>query len=308
MMKFKFVSMAAAAALIGGPASADPFVDAVVKNLQDLGYRFVEIERGATQLRAEGVRGNEELEVIYDIASGRILQQETGRADDDYIGRTGVELNTVRGDFLDSAGRELDEDRGVPSSGGTVAAGTPSVVDPTRTGDAFADRVIADLRAQGYGFVEIYRGAKQLRAEGVRGNEEIEVIYDVASGRILKQETGRADDDYIGRTGVELNTVRGDFLDSAGREIDDDWDDGRDDDDNDRDDRNDDRNDDRDDDRDDDRSGRDDDDDDHSGSGSGGHDGDDRDDDNSGSDRDDDNNDDDSGSDDNDDDNDNDDD
>ena len=56
-MKFKFIPVAAAAALIGGSVSADPFVDAVVKNLQELGYTYVEVERGPSRISFEGVRG-----------------------------------------------------------------------------------------------------------------------------------------------------------------------------------------------------------------------------------------------------------
>lgn len=121
-MKFSFVPVAAAAALIGGSASADPFVDAVVKNLQDLGYTYVEVERGPSQLSFEGVRGTEELEVIYDIATGQIIKQETGRADAEYIGRTGVEIGTSDENFVgndddddddsndDRSGRDRDDD------------------------------------------------------------------------------------------------------------------------------------------------------------------------------------------------------
>jgi hypothetical protein len=273
MMKFRFVSMAAAAALIGGPASADPFLDAVVKNFQDLGYQFVEVDRTRTRLEVEGVRGTEKLEVVYDLATGRILSQETGTADSRDIGRTGVRIDGTTG----------------AATGGAA----PVSVDPTRTGDGFADNVIADFRARGYDFIEIERGATQLKAEGIRGTEELEIVYDLATGRIIKQETSRADAEYIGRTGIEFDVSNASFV---GDDDDDDDRSGRDRDD---------------DDDDDDRSGRDrddddddDDDDDRSDLGSG-RDDDDRDD-NSGSD--DDDSDDDSGSDDGDDDNDNDDD
>lgn len=109
-MKFKFVPVAAAAALIGGSASADPFVDAVVKNLQDLGYTYVEVERGPSQISFEGVRGSEELEVIYDATTGQIIKQETGRADAEYIGRTGVEIGTSDENFVGDDDDNDDED------------------------------------------------------------------------------------------------------------------------------------------------------------------------------------------------------
>jgi hypothetical protein len=110
MMKKHFLPLAAAAMAMGTTASADPFVDAVVKNFQDMGYEFVEIERGRTQLKAEGVRGTQELEVIYDLATGRIISRETGRADDDYIGRSGVEIGTRDRDFVGDDNDDDDSD------------------------------------------------------------------------------------------------------------------------------------------------------------------------------------------------------
>jgi hypothetical protein len=110
MMKKHFLPLAAAAMAMGTTASADPFVDAVVKNFQDMGYEFVEIERGRTQLKAEGVRGTQELEVIYDLATGRIISRETGRADDDYIGRSGVEIGTRDRDFVGDDNDDDDND------------------------------------------------------------------------------------------------------------------------------------------------------------------------------------------------------
>jgi hypothetical protein len=109
-MKKHFVPLAAAAMVMGGAASADPFVDAVVKNFQDLGYQFVEVERGPSQIRFEGVRGTEELEVVYDSATGRIIKQETDRADAEYIGRTGVEFDTSDENFVGNDDDDEDED------------------------------------------------------------------------------------------------------------------------------------------------------------------------------------------------------
>jgi hypothetical protein len=110
-MKRHFVPLTAAAMIVGASASADPFIDSVVKNLQELGYEYIEIERGQTQLRAEGVRGNRELEVIYDLATGRIIKQESGRADSDYVGRSGVEIDVANRDFVsdDRSGRSRDD-------------------------------------------------------------------------------------------------------------------------------------------------------------------------------------------------------
>ena len=111
-MRKHFVPLTAAAVIAGTTAGADPFIDSVVKNLQELGYEYIEIERGQTQLKAEGVRGNRELEVIYDLATGQIIKQESGRADAEYIGRSGVEIDVANRDFVgdDRSGRGRDDD------------------------------------------------------------------------------------------------------------------------------------------------------------------------------------------------------
>lgn len=112
-MKRHLAPLAAVAALaLGAPASADPFVDSVVRNLQNLGYDYIEIDRGRTQLKAEGVRGTEELSVVYDLATGRIIRQETGRADAWYVGRDGLEIRSRDRDFVDASGsgRGRDDD------------------------------------------------------------------------------------------------------------------------------------------------------------------------------------------------------
>jgi hypothetical protein len=112
-MKRHLAPLAAAAAMaLGASASADPFVDSVVRNLQNLGYDYIEIDRGRTQLKAEGVRGTEELTVVYDLATGRIIRQETGRADASYAGRDGVEIRSRDRDFVggSASGRGRDDD------------------------------------------------------------------------------------------------------------------------------------------------------------------------------------------------------
>jgi hypothetical protein len=109
-MKRQFAPFAAVAMIMGSTAGADPFLDSVVRNLQDLGYSYIEIDRGRSQLRAEAVRGSEELTVVYDLATGRILRQETGRADAWYIGRDGLEIRTRDRDFTGDGGSGRSRD------------------------------------------------------------------------------------------------------------------------------------------------------------------------------------------------------
>jgi hypothetical protein len=128
-------------------------------------------------------------------------------------------------------------------------------------------------RAEGYTYVEVKVGPTQTKLEAVKGNRKVEVIYDNASGAVIKSEFEDADDDYLGRTGVEIEDVSRDFTDDDQDDDDDENDDDEsDDDENDDDDESDDDegNDDDEDDDEDDNSGSgndDDDEDDNSGSG-----------------------------------------
>jgi hypothetical protein len=145
-----------------------------------------------------------------------------------------------------------------------------AAVDPQALGRAYL--------AEGYTYVEVKVGPTQTKLEGVKGDRKVEVIYDNASGAVIKQEFEDADDDYRGRTGIEIEDSRRDFVrddrddderddhdeDDEGNDRDDDEDDDEDDDDED------DEDDDEEDDEDDDKgSDRDDDEDDESDRGRG---------------------------------------
>jgi len=110
MMNKTLFPLTTAALLMGSVAIADPFAEAVVKNLQDLGYDYIEVKRGQSQLKAEAVRGDRKLEVVYDLATGQIISREDEWADDDYVGRSGVEIRTENRDFLDDDDDD-DDDR-----------------------------------------------------------------------------------------------------------------------------------------------------------------------------------------------------
>jgi hypothetical protein len=112
-MKTLFLPLAASAMLFGSAALADAFVDGVVNNLRSLGYEYIEVTRGVTQAKAEAVRGTQKIEVIYDLATGQILRQEYETAGPGYFGRSGVEIDVERRDFLDD-----DDDDGSRSGSG----------------------------------------------------------------------------------------------------------------------------------------------------------------------------------------------
>lgn len=51
------------------------------------------------------------------------------------------------------------------------------------------DQVISDLQAQGYTRVEVRVGPTQMKVEAIKGTEKVEIIYDSATGTVLKTET-----------------------------------------------------------------------------------------------------------------------
>lgn len=80
--------------------------------------------------------------------------------------------------------------------------------------DGFTDAVLAKFQERDFDFIEVKEGPTQVKVEAIRGTQKLEVIYDRATGNILKQEQEAADADEIGRSGVEFDRRSADFLDS----------------------------------------------------------------------------------------------
>lgn len=105
-----------------------------------------------------------------------------------------------------------------------IAAGI--VLATAAQADQFTDRIVSDLQGKGYDYIEIKEGVGQVKVEAVRGSSKIEVVYDRATGDILKQERGVAGSDDRNRSGVEISTRSRTFVDSGSGGDDDDDDDG----------------------------------------------------------------------------------
>ena len=75
------------------------------------------------------------------------------------------------------------------------------------------DTVVTDLTALGYTRIEIKTGPTQMKVEAIRGTEKLEVIYDIDSGDILKQEIESVDADDDIAPGAEISTDDEDFVD-----------------------------------------------------------------------------------------------
>ncbi|OZA09668.1 MAG: hypothetical protein B7Y02_11655, partial [Rhodobacterales bacterium 17-64-5] len=80
-----------------------------------------------------------------------------------------------------------------------------AAIDP----NALASTYLAD----DYSYVEVKTGPTQTKVEAVKGSLVVEVVYDNVTGAILKSETGAVEDDYVGRVGIEIETVDEDFED-----------------------------------------------------------------------------------------------
>lgn len=72
-----------------------------------------------------------------------------------------------------------------------------------------------DYQAQGYTRVEIKTGPTQIKVEAIRGTTKTEVIYDKATGAVLKSETEAVDGDDNTRPGVSIRNRNRDFVRSS---------------------------------------------------------------------------------------------
>lgn len=91
-----------------------------------------------------------------------------------------------------------------------------------------ANQLAAQYQNNGYGYIEVRTGVSQIKVEAIKDGQKVEVIYDAATGAILKSETERVGTLGNSDQGPRLRTVGRDFVD--GRDVSDDDDDGRDDD------------------------------------------------------------------------------
>lgn len=110
---------------------------------------------------------------------------------------------------------------------------------------SIAEQVIAQLQEQGYERIEVKNGPTQVKVEAIRDGMKMEVIYDAATGEVIKQEVGPVDGDDDMTPGVSVDDDDEDFIDDDENDDDsDESDDDENDDDEDDDDEDDDENDD----------------------------------------------------------------
>lgn len=77
------------------------------------------------------------------------------------------------------------------------------------------DQIISDLTSQGFQRIEIDNGIGQIKVEAIRGTQKLEVVYDRATGTILKQEVERVRAGEDTRPGVEIRNRDRNFVDAG---------------------------------------------------------------------------------------------
>lgn len=76
------------------------------------------------------------------------------------------------------------------------------------------DSIISQYQNMGFKFIEVKEGITQTKVEAIMADgRKVEVIYDNATGRILKQENERASAAELRRSGVDIDRRNRDFLD-----------------------------------------------------------------------------------------------
>lgn len=83
-----------------------------------------------------------------------------------------------------------------------------------------ADQLVSAYQADGYTTIEVTTGTGQIKVEAVRDTTKVEVVYDAASGAILRQEQSSVPASEAGQ-GVEMKSAKRDFVKGAGKAEDD---------------------------------------------------------------------------------------
>lgn len=98
----------------------------------------------------------------------------------------------------------------------TLTAAALTLVAGAAAASPLTDLLVAAWQAQGYDRIEIETGPTQIKVEAIRGTQKAEVIYDAATGAILRQEFERVDSDDNTRPGVFFDRDDDDFTHDAG--------------------------------------------------------------------------------------------
>lgn len=110
----KFILAAAAVALSAGIAQAQTSTESIIKDLESQGYKDIEISQEDGRIQVEAMRGNQEVELVYDAETGDLVSRDDERT-------TGLErAEQVSGKDLPANGaadRDADDDNGDEDDG-----------------------------------------------------------------------------------------------------------------------------------------------------------------------------------------------
>ncbi len=110
-MKRATFTLAAVVGLIASVADAQSIADQAISQLTAQGYSRIEVQTGPSQVKVEAIRGNRELEVVYDAVTGAILKQEVNAVSSDDDTASGIERRTRDRDLVRAGGsRDNDSD------------------------------------------------------------------------------------------------------------------------------------------------------------------------------------------------------
>jgi hypothetical protein len=88
--------------------------------------------------------------------------------------------------------------------------------------DAFTDQVVADLQGKGYTRIEVKVFDNTVKVEAINGTQKLEVIYDRATGAIIKTENESVRPGEDTSPGVEIDDETGDDDEDEDEDEDDD--------------------------------------------------------------------------------------
>ena len=109
-LRTRLLMFTAATALSVNMAYAAIDAEALAQSYITEGYTYVEVKVGPTQTKLEAVKGTRKVEVIYDNATNTVIKSEFEDAGDDYIGKTGIEIEDTDEDFEDGDDDEDDDE------------------------------------------------------------------------------------------------------------------------------------------------------------------------------------------------------
>ncbi|MBS1303195.1 PepSY domain-containing protein [Loktanella sp. SALINAS62] len=96
-----------------------------------------------------------------------------------------------------------------------------ATVGTAATAQSISDQVISALREQGYSRIEVVNGSDQVKVEAIRGDRELEVVYDARTGEILKEEVSTLTDGRTYAPGIEISNERRNFVATRNNDDDD---------------------------------------------------------------------------------------